>query len=304
MSSRNNQFISVIVITYNRTNELKKCLSSIFSQNYSKFEVIIVDNNENPNISSAVKKIISSFPQNKIKYFKISKNLGVPGGRNFGVLKSKGEILIFIDDDAYFETKETFEKVIKKFQKDKEIGILSFKIVNYYSRKIDPKEFPHRNKRLNPDKEFETTYFIGAGHAIRKEVFSKAGLYPEDFFYGDEELDLSFRAIDKGFKIVYFPEVVVWHKPSKKGRINFQKMWEKVLENRIKVSLRNLPLRYVISRAIFWSFFVFFKTKNPFLVFKVYKKIFLNLKKILSQRKVISKTAILKIKKLKGRLFF
>ncbi|MHA1344527.1 MAG: glycosyltransferase family 2 protein, partial [Promethearchaeota archaeon] len=230
---------------------------------------------------------------------------GVTGGRNFGIKKTKGDILVFIDDAAFLENKNAFQKIHSIFFKDSQIGALSFKIINYYSKKIERKEFPHKNKRLDPDKQFETSYFIGAGHAIKKEIFNSIGLYSEDFFYGMEELDLSFKIIDIGYKIYYYPEVIVWHKQSLEGRLTEKEKWQKILENRIKVSIRNLPWKYIIFSTLIWSVKVFIEVKGDFIVvFKSYRNIVRGRKNIFKERKVINLAALQKLKKLCGRLYY
>lgn len=298
--------ISVIVITYSRKEGLKSCLNSILKQEYNDYELIIVDNNEDELISNYLRELISKIKDiDKVRYYKVNKNLGVTGGRNFGIKKAKGDILVFIDDDAFLENKNALQKVHINFLKDSQIGALSFKIVNYYSKKIERKEFPHKNKKLNPDKQFETSYFIGAGHAIKKEIFDKIGLYSEDFFYGMEELDLSFKIIDSGYKIYYYPEVIVWHKQSLEGRLTEKEKWQKILENRIKVSIRNLPWKYIIINTLIWSVKVFIEVKGDFIVvFKSYRNIFRERKNILKERKVINLETLLKLKKLCGRLYY
>jgi len=298
--------ISVILITYGRKEDLESCLDSVLKQEYNNYELIIVDNNEDELISNYLKELISRIKyKDKVRYYKVNKNLGVTGGRNFGIKKAKGDILVFIDDDAFLENKNAFQKIHSIFFKDSQIGALSFKIINYYSKKIERKEFPHKNKRLDPDKQFETSYFIGAGHAIKKEIFNSIGLYSEDFFYGMEELDLSFKIIDIGYKIYYYPEVIVWHKQSLEGRLTEKEKWQKILENRIKVSIRNLPWKYIIFSTLIWSVKVFIEVKGDFIVvFKSYRNIVRGRKNIFKERKVINLAALQKLKKLCGRLYY
>jgi len=298
--------ISVILITYGRKEDLESCLDSVLKQEYNNYELIIVDNNEDELISNYLKELISRIKyKDKVRYYKVNKNLGVTGGRNFGIKKTKGDILVFIDDDAFLENKNAFQKIHSIFFKDSQIGALSFKIINYYSKKIERKEFPHKNKRLDPDKQFETSYFIGAGHAIKKEIFNSIGLYSEDFFYGMEELDLSFKIIDIGYKIYYYPEVIVWHKQSLEGRLTEKEKWQKILENRIKVSIRNLPWKYIIFSTLIWSVKVFIEVKGDFIVvFKSYRNIVRGRKNIFKERKVINLAALQKLKKLCGRLYY
>lgn len=292
--------LSVIIICYNRKNELKECIQSVLKQTLKPYEIIIVDNNSVDGTDKLLKN--GEISDSSIKYFKLVKNLGVAGGRNYGIKQATGDILVFLDDDALLESEKALERTVNRFEKDPDIGILAFKIINYYTKTIQRNEFPHLDRSLDQDKEFETSYFIGAGHAIRKEVFDKCGLYPEDYFYGMEELDLSFRAIDKGFKIIYFPDVVVLHKKSLMGRISDRKKCIYNYRNRLSISYKYLRNRHLTISAFIW-FFKIVKESSSFLTpikgitsFLTYKKSLL--------REPISDLTLQKIRKLRGRIWY
>jgi GT2 family glycosyltransferase len=66
--------------------------------------------------------------------------------------------------------------------------------------------------------EFETDHFGEGASAFRREVFEKTGGYYEQLFYGAEGLDMELRVMDHGFKIIYTPEVRIWHQVSTRAR--------------------------------------------------------------------------------------
>ncbi len=172
-----------------------------------------------------------------------------------GISLSTGEILISIDDDAVLTTPDAARRVVNFFEKNPDVGILAFKIIDHATSQVLRYYFPTRNKKRNPDEDFETSWFIGAGHAVRREVYDAVGGYRDYSPYGCEEQDLSWKALDQGFRIWYFPQAVVLHKPSPKGRTSDQtKLRAGVLKNRIKVSYMNLPAPYFITHFLIWSF--------------------------------------------------
>lgn len=290
---------SVIIVCYNRKKESRGCIFSILEQTRITGEIIVVDNNSTDGTGRIFDSGITS---SLLKYFRLEKNRGVSGGRNYGIERATGDILIFLDDDALLEPEDALEKIIKKFENDKAIGILAFKVVNYYTKTIQREEFPHVDKSLDPDKEFETTYFIGAGHAIKKDVFNQCGLYPEDYFYGLEELDLSFRAIDKGYKIIYFPEVVVWHKKSPLGRISDKKKWGYLFRNRLAISYKYLRNRHLFVLSFIWFFKILRESFSITLPFKGLTTFFAYKKKLVKEP--VKEETLKKIRKLKGRIWF
>ena len=243
--------ISVIIVCHNRVAELRDCLGSVLRQTLTPDEIIVVDNSSTDG-TGALFAAGGEFVHPGVTYLRSETNLGVAGGRNLGIRRATGDLLLFIDDDAMLVPVDAIARVDRRFGEDGGIGVLAFKVIDHASRTIRRDEFPHADKALDSDTEFETTYFIGAGHAIRKQVFALCGLYPDDYFYGMEELDLSFRALDRGFRIVFFPGAVVWHKRSPRGRVAHELKWVHCYRNRLAVAYKYLRPRHLVVTAIVW----------------------------------------------------
>ena len=86
---------SVILPTYDRCYILWRAIKSVLSQTYPFFELIIVDDGS----SDETEKLINIFKDPRIKYFKLKKNRGASGARNFGMEKAIGEFIAYIDSD-------------------------------------------------------------------------------------------------------------------------------------------------------------------------------------------------------------
>jgi GT2 family glycosyltransferase len=95
---------------------------------------------------------------------------------------------------------------------------------------------------------------VGCAHAIHRAVFDKTGYYPTNFFYGMEEYDLSYRAIDAGFDIVYDDRIIIQHKESPLGRLPNKDKLRGMWVNKSKVAWKFLPLACFFTTAILWSF--------------------------------------------------
>lgn len=92
-------FVSVIIPTYNRANDLDRCLKSLQNQTFKNFEVLICDDGSTDNTKEIVEKYNSIM---KIKYIK-DENFGGPARpRNNGLKKAKGEIIAFLDSDDWW----------------------------------------------------------------------------------------------------------------------------------------------------------------------------------------------------------
>jgi GT2 family glycosyltransferase len=294
--------ISVIIITFGRKEEVLKCLNSVYTQDLENFEVILIDNNTDTAISNFLTSQTSNLKN--FQYIKAPSNLGVAPGRNFAMEKAKGDIYVSIDDDAFFDAPNSLRLIENKMKAENDIGVLAFKILNYKSKKIETKEFPFKNKNLNADIEREATYFCGGANALRKSTLLVTGLYPDDFFFGMEELDLSFRIIDNSYKIIYFPSVLLWHDPAPGGRMKKDRFWQETLENKLKVVMRNLPWRYFPVNLLIWSLKILKHTKNIEVLARSYISIIKHRTEILKQRKVIKADTVKKLKKLDHRLYY
>ncbi|MEZ9140966.1 MULTISPECIES: glycosyltransferase family 2 protein [unclassified Shewanella] len=87
--------ISVCINTYNRSELLVKCVTSVLSQSISSFEILIIDDCSTDNTQEK----IAAIKDNRIKYFRNSTNKGLVFGRNYAIEMAEGQFFSFIDDD-------------------------------------------------------------------------------------------------------------------------------------------------------------------------------------------------------------
>ena len=87
--------ISIIIPTFNSDLTIRKTLNSVFSQNYKKWEILIIDSYS----SDKTIEIINSFSSKKIKVYKYPKSKGLAAARSFGISKSSGNYISFLDSD-------------------------------------------------------------------------------------------------------------------------------------------------------------------------------------------------------------
>ena len=97
---------SVIIPTYNCAEYLKRALSSVFSQTYQNFEIIVIDNSS----IDETKNVLKSFDNQKLKYIEVNNNGIIAHSRNKGIEKAKGDWIAFLDSDDYWEP-EKLDKV-------------------------------------------------------------------------------------------------------------------------------------------------------------------------------------------------
>lgn len=124
------------------------------------------------------------------------------------------------------------------------------------------------------------SYYVGTTHAIRRELFKDCGGYNKDLFFGEEEMDLSYKAINKGWRIWYEPSVVVLHFPQP-STVGEKELYHHI-KNRFYLAKKYLPLKYMIFYLITWSgkyFIDAVKAKNCLFILRDWEKVFAHVQK-------------------------
>lgn len=120
-----NELVSIVIPVYNKEKHIKKCIDSVINQTYKNIELLIIDDGSTDNSG----KIISEYNDERIKYFK-NNNQGIGKTRNFGIKKSNGKYIMFLDSDDYLDT-NIVKFMLNKILKDK----LDMVVCDYYEVK-------------------------------------------------------------------------------------------------------------------------------------------------------------------------
>jgi GT2 family glycosyltransferase len=253
--------ISFIIITYNRPDDTLELLQNIRLLNRAAdlLEEVIVVNNASTDDYTIVRQYINAEPSIPFRYYDAPSNLGVTKGRNYALQFARGEICIFLDDDAVLQNKDALENTLTAFQsggfENREVAIVSFKVLYYENLQMQVSALPHKLFEKYKDKHhFFTYFFAGGAHAIKRKVLTEVGDLPEEFFYGMEEYDLSYRLINNGYCIKYDDGIVMLHKESPLGRKPREEKLRSMWVNKSIVAYRYLPIRYFYSTSFMWSF--------------------------------------------------
>jgi GT2 family glycosyltransferase len=243
--------VSVLIGSRNRPDVLFRCLESVLNQDYPALEVIVLDDASDQ--VDLCQVLAEHFSDPRLRCLRSDIQLGVAGGRNRLMAEATGDILCVIDDDAYFEDSNAIFRFVKSFCSDESIGIVACKVVDHRQGNNDLLvPFPKRWRRHRPDiieRAQYVSYYLGGCHAIRREVLNRCGMYAAELMFGEEELDLSYRAVAAGYRIYYEPAIVVHHHPQAsvvaKGKKGEAKELYYHIQNRLYLAYRYLPSRYV-----------------------------------------------------------
>jgi len=295
--------VSFLVICYNRRRDVEICVRSILDQDYPNYEIIVIDNNSKDDTEEAFSGELGQTP---VRFFRMPENYGVSGGRNEAIARATGDILITIDDDAKLLDKDTTQRVVDKLLSDPTIGALGFKIEDRDTGRPQRAYFPSRDKSRDPDIGFETTWIIGAGHAIPRHVYDTVGVYRDYRPYGSEEFDLSLRILDNGYRIEYFPDARVRHAPATTGRIQSDlRLSALKFKHRMKAATLNLPWIAVLTHIAVWSGKTLLRCRgNPAVLFFAYRDILRSFPIWIKERRPIKAETFQRIRNLRGPSYF
>ncbi|RLI96894.1 MAG: glycosyl transferase family 2 [Candidatus Aenigmatarchaeota archaeon] len=199
--------ISVIIPAYNSEPTIAECIKSLLDQSYHKpYEIIVVDDGS----SDGTAKIARKFRNVKVVR---QKNGGPAKARNTGAKKANGNILLFTDADCVAE-KNWIEEMVSPLDRKK--GIIGVQ-GRYKTRQrgMVPRfvqmEIEQRYDRMEKAKYID---FVGSySAAYYAKEFLDFGGFDESFpAASGEDPDLSFRLAKKGYKMVYNPNAVIYHK--------------------------------------------------------------------------------------------
>lgn len=229
--------VSVIIPYYKRGEVFERGLDSVLAQQYENKEVIVVDNHSEDDLRRRI-----SVRQSEVKLIELPKNGGACVARNAGARAASGDILVILDDDAGFLSPFELTKLVNLFDKRPDMDVVAFQICDPDTGELRLRDWCHpRYWKEFAQTEFETDHFGEGASAFRREVFEKTGGYYEQLFYGAEGLDMELRVMDHGFRILYTPEVRIWHQVSAKARTDHRQYFY-FTRNYIWMAFKDYPL--------------------------------------------------------------
>ena len=170
-----NDVISIVIPTYNREKKLKRAIQSVIEQSYKNWELIIVDNYSSDNTEA----LIENFKNNKIYFYKLNNNGAIAKSRNFGISKSSGHYICFLDSDDWWH-KEKLNYVNNYILK-------GFDFI-YHDMYLTPKKIFKRktsycrnlNKPIFEDLVVNGPAFPTSSTCIKKEIIEKCQGFNEN----------------------------------------------------------------------------------------------------------------------------
>jgi GT2 family glycosyltransferase len=290
--------LSVVIVNYNVEHFLEQCLYSVRrAMQGIEGEVFVVDNNS---VDGSLRMLSEKFPE--VNVIANKDNVGFSRANNQAIRVSTGQYVLLLNPDTVVED-DTFAKCIAFMDAHPDAGGLGVKMVDgkgnflpeskrglptpaaaFYKMFGLAKLFPHSKRfaryymgHLSDDETNEVEILAGAFMLMRRETLDKVGLLDETFFMYGEDIDLSYRITQGGYKNYYFPETRIIHykgESTKKTSVNYVLVFYKAMEIFAKKHFgqkRAFWFSFFINMAIYFKAFLallsqfFHKIAIPFL---------------------------------------
>jgi len=231
---------TIVILTYARDDILSQILDRLAQHlaQRSDYELIVVDNNPGHVDRSAQ---LSRFPA---KVLWDGANKGVVA-RNLGFEAASGEVIVLLDDDVFVETADFLDRFAARFDDDPRLGAVTIAkhVRGDTSRRADI--IPHTDKSVDLTRPFPTFRFVGGCVGFRTAALRETGGFLPDFFYGLEEIELSYRLIEQGWTILYDPSIACEELEHPAGRRPKRQVQADRLTNKFIISFLHMPSPYI-----------------------------------------------------------
>jgi len=216
--------LSVIIVSYNSSSFLELCLHSVakaISQLEIESEVIVVDNSSS---DDSCEVLNNKFPF--VKLIQNDENIGFSKANNLGVSKAKGKYICILNPDTVLQ-ENTFDEILKFYKSNIKVGFVGCQMIDgngmflKESKRVIPSIFSSFMKvlgiskfyysALDKDKRGYIDILAGAFMFVEKTIYDSVKGFDEDYFMYGEDIDLSYKALKKGYSNYYLGDVKIIH---------------------------------------------------------------------------------------------
>jgi len=219
-------FFSVIIPNWNGSAHLPVCLRALRRQTYPAdcFEIILVDNASTDGSPALVAR---DYPE--VRILLLERNVGLTGAGNAGIRAARGHVLVMLNNDTEAHPR-WLEALAQALMAHPEAGMAASKLLLFDRRDVihSAGDFyrtdgipGNRGVWERDDGRFDQSEYVfgacGGAAAYRRTMLNDIGLFDEDLFMYCEDVDLNWRAQLAGYRCVFAPEAIVYHKLSATG---------------------------------------------------------------------------------------
>lgn len=215
--------VSIVIPNWNGIVHLPTCLDSLERQTYQPIEVIVADNASSDGSQELLR---ARYPQ--VQLVQLPKNQGFTGACNAGMQAASGAIIVLLNNDTETDP-DWVAEIVSAFERHPEAGMVAGKMLLFDHRdtlhtagdlyRVDGR--PGNRGVWQKDGDYNVEEYVfsacGGSAAYRRAMLDEVGLLDDDFFFSCEDVDLAWRAQLAGWRCVYTPQAVVYHRLAATG---------------------------------------------------------------------------------------
>ncbi len=203
--------VSAVIPNWHRKDDLREALLAIKAQTYPIEEIIVVDNNSQDGTREMVE---SEFPD--VLFIQSPHNIVIQA-LNIGAKTAHGDIILHQDNDGVLAP-DAVERMVRVFASDPRIAVVHCKNLYYDTGEVfDPLRWFTPEEHAS-EGVFDVPTFHGNGAMIRRDVLEEIDYIEPEIQLYQFERNISAKAIDRGYRIVYHPAATIRHKISREVR--------------------------------------------------------------------------------------
>jgi len=196
--------ISVVILNYNGSAVVLRCVESVLTALWTDLEILVVDNASS---DGSADQVATAFGE-RVRI--IRRPINSPtAGRNEGFSAARGDYVLSLDNDIVLTDPMVLHKAAAILERLPRTGVLSFKICSSDHRNEPLTEHWWHPVNMQTGKErfFYTDWFAEGAVLFRRDALSATGGYDEDLFHGFESGDIALRLLERGVDILYCPSL-------------------------------------------------------------------------------------------------
>jgi glycosyltransferase involved in cell wall biosynthesis len=211
MREDRNPRVSGILTTYNREDLLARVLEGLARQTHSQteYEILVIDDGSTDRTREVVENFRGRLP---LRYFH-QENAGLAAAKNLGVRHSRGDIVLFLDDDDVAHPDLIAQHLqAHELHPNESVAVLGLTTLAqdvgrsplmHFVTEVGCYLFSYGG--LKAGELLDYTYFWGGRSSCKRRFLERHGLFDPDFRFGCEDIELGFRLSRDGLKVIYWP---------------------------------------------------------------------------------------------------
>ena len=226
----------IVIISHFRAAETMAAIRSAQAQIGGDFWVVVLDQGSDEAMRDQVSALVAGLE--RVAFYGISVNLGVPGGRNLACGLGRGRVMVALDNDAVFAGREVVAQAVQRIEAAPRLGVIGLRILAADGGTLDATSWGYPRAMIGrAQARFYATTFVGCGYAMRRRCFEQVGGFDAGLFFTWEEYELARRAIAAGWVIAYHGDLAVRHKVTAQARVSWGgARWGYYVRNRLVIA--------------------------------------------------------------------